>query len=239
MKLLQIEFIKLFRPSTYVWLLILLVYLVGGAVLTLQFSEGPDKLALITSHNDSPVKLLAIFFSVFMIMNIGQEFSENTLRRAIIEGETRTLFFLGKILLVLFVGVFLLALQKGIYLAAAAHVDVYSIAAEAITQKGLFANLFLILYYGVFGTFLIFLLRSIAISIVLCFIFPGAEFAAKVFLFFKYPDKDFGQYLPFTALDKIIDVNGVLAYKYILISLIYQLVMLAAAYLLLMKKDIK
>jgi ABC-type transport system involved in multi-copper enzyme maturation permease subunit len=238
MKALQIEFIKLFRPSTYVILAILLlvVFIRGEFGMHLV---SPDLTGMLKSTDAGMADMIGFIFSIFVIMNIGQEYTENTLRRSIIEGYTRGKFFIGKILLVIVAAVLLLLVQKLIFLALAASAGYTKEAFDCLTVSGAVYSLIRTILYALLGFFLIFLTRSVAISIIISFVWTSVEGLLSIYLKFKYPGSDWGSYLPFSSLAQILATDGTIAFQFVFIALGYQVALVAGSYGLLATRDIK
>jgi ABC-type transport system involved in multi-copper enzyme maturation permease subunit len=238
MKALQIELLKLLRPSTYILAGILLLILIGRGVLGFHMII-PDMNNLVKNTDAGMADSIALIFTIFVIMNIGQEYSENTLRRSIIEGYTRGQFFLGKILLIIVSAVLLLVVEKLIFLSLAASYGYFKEGVDCLSVTGILYALTHTLMYGLFGFFLVFLTRNVAISIVIAFVWINAEGLLNLYLKFKYPEANWGAYMPITSLAKIIGVDGAMSFGFLFIALGYQILMGLGAYALLTKRDIK
>ena len=238
MKALQIEFIKLFRPSTYVILaLLLLIFFLSG-----EFGlhlVGPDLTNMLKSTDSGMANWIGFIFSIFVIMSIGQEYTENTLRRSIIEGYTRARFFTGKLLLVIVAAVLLLLIQKLIFVALAASMGYTKEAIGCLTDSSVLYALIRTILYALLSFFLIFLTRSVAISIIIAFIWTSLESLLSLYLKFKYPESDLGNYLPFSSLAQILATDGSVVFRFVFVAIGYQAVFVLASYGLLANRDIK
>jgi len=241
MRALQIEFIKLLRPSTYILWGLVLLYFIGNGQFMLQLSNaGLDKAMVLHAMDAGQVDtVLLILFGIFFIMNIGKEYSENTLRRSIIEGYTRSKFFTGKLLFLLVASVGVLLLQKLVFLISAGIAGGFKDAMDSFTVAGVLAQLFRIVFNAIFAFFLVFVTRSIAFSIVTFIFWNWGEGALQLFLKFKFPESDYGMYLPFNALGHIVGADGAFDYKFVLLASAYMVAMVVAAYGLLANRDIK
>jgi len=239
MKALQIEYIKLFRPYAYIIAGLLLLAFILRAVFMLQLSAAIDKEMVMKALDAGQVETIYTLFSIFMIINIGKEYSENTLRRSVIEGYTRTQFFTGKILLVIAAGVFALVLQKLVFFISAASAGLMKEALDCLTMAGVFIPLLKVIFYGLFALFLVFVTRSIAFSIVLSIFWGPGESLVHFYLKYKFPEADYGSYLPMASLAQTLGADGLIAVKFVLISIAYQLAMVVSSYGLLANRDIK
>lgn len=263
MRALQIEFIKLLRPSTFVLSGIMLVLFLLIAGIQYKISSGNnvndsravssstanadaaktnievDMVAVMKAIDSSQMGIVYTIFSIFIMMNIGKEYSENTLRRSVIEGYTRDQFFAGKLLLLLFTAVFVLLLQKIFLLASAAVAGHYKESLDYINAQVMMEGFLKTMFYGVFGLFLVFITRSITISVVIYFVWETIETGPLALLKFKYPDMDWVYYLPLSGLKNTLAGTEYIALQLLLIPVAYQLVMLLSSYFLLLKRDIK
>ncbi len=240
MRILQIEFIKLRKPSTFIifGLLLLLIAAVSAGI----FNTSPhtEAEALFERVDSLQMGLIFIMFSVFVILNTASEYSENTLRRSIIEGCTRDEFFQGKLLLLIVAAIFLLVVQKTVLLLTAVNADFRQEAVDYLSKPAVeLTALVKIIYYGIFALFLAFLTRSVAMGIVLYFAWIIIEFITNFILAFKHPETEWAFYLPGRSPAAVFSEHEFVALSLVLVPVAFQLVMMLIAYLLLLKRDIK
>jgi hypothetical protein len=139
--ILRIELIKLRKPVTFILLgLVLLVYLLMFFT-TIKIS-GSGGVRGQNMVNELGIGFGAFILTLFMIINIANEFTDKTLRKSIIDGQTREDFYKGKFFLMVMVTLFVFALFVAILLLN----KVLSTAAESARSQitaGLLVNSFL------------------------------------------------------------------------------------------------
>jgi hypothetical protein len=240
MRALQIEFIKLLRPSTFIISGILILILILQAVGSFYVNAPKDVNALIARIDTNQVSDIFMIFSIFIILNIAKEYSDNTLRRSVIEGYSRDEFFTGKLLLIIVTGLIVLVVQKAVFLCVAAYINHFKAAIEYLSgSPAIISGFIKITFYGVFALFLAFLTRSVALGIVLYFVWTIIEGILFGLLLFKYPQIDWAAYLPTRSLDSLLNINEFIALKFVLVPGAYILLMMLSSYVLLLKRDIK
>ena len=243
MNTLQIELLKTKRAGTYILLGIAIVFAMLFASLeiySLKSSVGDSNIKQILSLQQS---LLNLLMAIFLCINIGKEYSENTLRRGIIEGYTRHQFFNGKLILV-FVSVLLVSVLYWLQLGIAGLVSGKWEAIKAYFTIPELVNSFVgFLSTGVFAFFLVFITRSVAIGIVLYFVWPIAEALTKVaeqlMSQLKNQEIHIYRYLPLGSMYMVLHSPDPVTIPQVSVAVFYVLLMLLIPYLLFLKRDIK
>lgn len=243
MKPLRIEWLKLGRTSTYILFGLMLFFAAAFTVLMVYMVHKNMDKGYIPIIARSEHSMLTFLLVIYLCINIGREYSENTLRRSIIEGYTRHQYYMGKLLLVLLCALFVTALL----LISVAIAGVISGHFEMM--KGIFSPVSIINFFagffaaGVFAFFLSFLTRNIAISIVLYFLWGLLESLVSAFQQMAgskaVSDIDFYHFLPRASVDKVLNANETVAVYFVFVAVFYLLLMMIIPYLLFVNRDIK
>lgn len=245
MRLLQIEILKLGRLANYILaglMLLTAAAVTGGAIYFLKHNTGAVQ-SQFTGDLPGLQWVFEILLGVFLVVNIGKEFSENTLKRCLIDGYTRDEFFAGKISLMLATVLFIFIVQYASVLVVG-MVNKPGSLSDVLTASSIIDSLINYLARGILIFFLSMLTRSIAASIVLYLVWPIAE-GSLPFLLSSFVGKDntwvtpLCNHLPLTSIKVVITATGVLSAEAIFTMLAYLLVMLLLPYWLFLKLDIK
>jgi len=240
----SIEVIKLKRTGNYVILGVLLVLLFLMASLMFRISSGGEANAdyklFFTSAASQGLSVVRFLFTLFMMINIGKEFTERTLRKNIIDGVSRDEFFIGKVLLLFLAALFAFILLEIVFLAEgflAGHgPDVFAIVEPIF----LLTSFFKILFAGIFGFFLIWLTQSLAASIVIYFAWGIVEsIVIKLQQVFHSINVGLEDYLPLSSMEKLFSENVQVQPYAFIVPMVYIFLMFFVPYYLLLKKDIR
>ena len=241
MTALQIELLKLKKLANYIMLGLLLLLVVGVAAITFhQLNKMPEPPGVLLFW-DMQASFVDLILAIFIIMNIGKEYSDNTLRRTIIDGMTRDGFFKSKVLLLLLSVVVFYIIPK-IVLLTGGLISGHSSEVNAyLTVPVIITSFIKILAAGIFAFFLAFVTRSIALGIVFYFVWGNVVESILVMLekFFTTWTFDLKNYLPVASVDAALNTNLAVEAQTIIIASGYLLIMLVVPYILLLKRDIK
>lgn len=243
-KIIQIEFIKLQRPANFVLLgLMLLIYISISAIYFYNFQteqSGSDiKNVLLKNLIQMESGFISFFIVIFIIMNVGKEYSDNTLRKNIIDGYAREQFFTGKLLVLLICVSLVLLLGKITMLTGGLAIGHYEETLQFLTPSVLINSFMKLLSTGIFALFLIFLTRNITISIIFYFLWSSVESIAGFVLAKVFNIENIQSYLPISSMNSVLTENQIIHTPTIIIATLYLFVMLFTSYYLLLKRDIK
>lgn len=249
-RIISTELLKLPRLGNYILLSLLLLLYTGFTLLYFyQFGlmEGNASFGDIGAQLlSTEVGIAGLLIAIFIIMNVGKEYSDGTLRKNIIDGYTRDDFFSGKlsILLLCVLGSFILGLITLVIVGLAlGELD----GVMDLMNSSFLINFFIkILYKGLFALFLIFLFRKIAFSIVAYFLWSTFEGLISgiqhVFIMMNgggEPSFLIAEFLPLSSLDYVVTTSEIVSIQAIVVSSFYVLLMLILPYYFYLKADIK
>ena len=240
-KITSIEFLKLKRRGNFILLaLMLLVYIGGSAIEIYQFEKGQNIISFVKTMNSMAESLIGFFLVIFIIMNIGNEYSEGTLRKNIIDGYTRSQFFTGKLLLLLVITIGAYILGKFTLLIGGVVLNNFQNVLALFTPSFLINSFIKLLYSGIFALCLIYLTRNTTISIVIYFIWGTIENIVILLGHFKKNmDPGLERFMPLTSIGNVLTTTELITISSIIISVVYVFVMLFLPYYFLLKRDIK
>lgn len=243
-KIIRIESVKLLRPANFVLLgLMLLTYTAIASIYFLMYKiESPNadiKTGLFKGLILMESGLVGLFIAIFIIMNIGKEYSDGTLRKNIIDGYTREQFFTGKLWMLLICIFLVFIFGKLVILTAGLLVSHFEDALLFLTPSVIINSFMQLLSIGFFSFFLIFLTRNLTISILVYFLWSTLEAIAQKAceLFFNIPDVQ--SYLPLGSMTSALSEYQIVHTSNIVIASLYIFLMLFTSYYLLLKRDIK
>jgi ABC-type transport system involved in multi-copper enzyme maturation permease subunit len=245
--LLQIEFLKFSNSRSITLLLVFLLingitqYVVYGfAAGTSQFTEPGTVNEVAEAYHTyfgSTSFLPSIFVVLLIIANMGNEFMQGTLRRNIIDGYSRSDFFLGKLYSMLLVSALILLLAMAEMVVVGLR---FGHSAGDLLPSFHLSDLirWLVLFsaYAMIGLFIVTLVRNSTTGIVL---FLGSMVAEKMLSVIDTfsASIDFNDFLPYYVIDQIVSVAN-LTWAQIILIAIYMLVLMGASLFLLLKKDL-
>ena len=243
MNLLSIELIKTKRLGNYIMLgIVLLISILLSAfyfhILSKHHVTGAaNSLFGLDAFQNT---IVSFVFVVFVIMNIGKEYTDKTLRRAIIDGYNRDLFFTGKIIITLTFTVILFVLLKLVLVSCALITGQASLLTDYLTFPILVNQFLSLLTNGIIGFFLVFLTQSVAISIIIYFVWITLEniLASMLPQVWDGWQPDYINYFPLKVIQKMFS-PAVADTQVIVMAMIYLTIMLVLPYFLFLKRDIK
>lgn len=242
-QILSIEAVKLKRPANFILLgLLLLIYLGMTFGAFYKFSieiSGEDSKGLFEYIISIESRFTAFFTAIFIIMNIGKEYSDGTLRKNMIDGFTRDNFYKGKLLMLLLVIIIIYIFGKLVLITGGLIVGELKECLEFLTLPVIINSFLRIVTTGFFAFFLIFLTRSITISIVVYFVWSIIETLAVEFFKFVFDIKGLDKFLPQSSIQGVISTGSIIDTSAVVIACFYIFLMLFIPYYLLLKRDIK
>lgn len=245
--LLHIEYLK-FNNSRSLTLLLVFLLINGIAqYLTFGLSAGAtqlteaDKLTEVSNTYATYFRSVSFIPSIFVVflvvINMGSEFMQGTLRRNIIDGCSRYEFFLGKLYAMLLIaGLVLLLSVLEIVLVGFRFGHSLGDLLSALRWSELVRWQLLFSAYAMIGFLIACLVRNSATGIVL---FLGSMVAEKLFsVIGTFSSKiDIEPYLPYFVIDQMVSVSS-LSWGQVLLIALYMLLMLGASLMLLLKRDL-
>ena len=242
-KIISIESLKLLRPGNYILLSLFLLLYTGGFITSFYlFKKNEDDFSiddLINRLSSMEAGLIGFFMVIFVIMNIGKEYSEKTLRKNIIDGYTRDQFFIGKLLLLLIFIIAAFIFGKLTLLLGGLALDNLQNTIALFTPPFLINSFIDILYSGIFALFLIYLTRDITISIVIYFVWGAIEGLIIGIQQFFEGLIGIEQFMPLASINIVLTTTEIINFQSIIITTLYILIMLSIPYYLFLKRDIK
>ena len=242
-KIISIELVKLLRPGNYILLSLFLLLYTGGFITSFYlFKKNEDDFSiddLINRLSSMEAGLIGFFMVIFVIMNIGKEYSEKTLRKNIIDGYTRDQFFIGKLLLLLIFIIAAFIFGKLTLLLGGLALDNLQNTIALFTPPFLINSFIDILYSGIFALFLIYLTRDITISIVIYFVWGAIEGLIIGIQQFFEGLIGIEQFMPLASINIVLTTTEIINFQSIIITTLYILIMLSIPYYLFLKRDIK
>ena len=242
-KIISIELVKLLRPGNYILLSLFLLLYTGGFITSFYlFKKNEDDFSiddLINRLSSMEAGLIGFFMVIFVIMNIGKEYSEKTLRKNIIDGYTRDQFFIGKLLLLLIFIIAAFIFGKLTLLLGGLALDNLQNTIALFTPPFLINSFIDILYSGIFALFLIYLTRNITISIVIYFVWRAIEGLIIGIQQFFEGLIGIEQFMPLASINIVLTTTEIINFQSIIITTLYILIMLSIPYYLFLKRDIK
>ena len=242
-KIISIELVKLLRPGNYILLSLFLLLYTGGFITSFYlFKKNEDDFSiddLINRLSSMEAGLIGFFMVIFVIMNIGKEYSEKTLRKNIIDGYTRDQFFIGKLLLLLIFIIAAFIFGKLTLLLGGLALDNLQNTIALFTPPFLINSFIDILYSGIFALFLIYLTRDITISIVIYFVWRAIEGLIIGIQQFFEGLIGIEQFMPLASINIVLTTTEIINFQSIIITTLYILIMLSIPYYLFLKRDIK
>lgn len=242
-KIISIELVKLLRPGNYILLSLFLLLYTGSFITSFYLfkkKEGDFPIGdLINGLSSMEAGLIGFFMAVFVIMNIGKEYSEGTLRKNIIDGYTRDQFFIGKLLLLLIFIIAAFIFGKLTLLLGGLALDNLQNTIALFTPPFLINSFIDILYSGIFALFLIYLTRNITISIVIYFVWRAIEGLIIGIQQFFEGLIGIEQFMPLASINIVLTTTEIINFQSIIITTLYILIMLSIPYYLFLKRDIK
>ena len=242
-KIISIELVKLLRPGNYILLSLFLLLYTGGFITSFYlFKKNEDDFSiddLINRLSSMEAGLIGFFMVIFVIMNIGKEYSEKTLRKNIIDGYTRDQFFIGKLLLLLIFIIAAFIFGKSTLLLGGLALDNLQNTITLFTPPFLINSFIDILYSGIFALFLIYLTRDITISIVIYFVWGAIEGLIIGIQQFFEGLIGIEQFMPLASINIVLTTTEIINFQSIIITTLYILIMLSIPYYLFLKRDIK
>ena len=251
---LSIEFIKLLERKNYI-LLGLLVFCIVGPTLVFFKELKPPIDQYIYRFFSFVRPFISFFMSVFIIMNIGQEYQEKTLKKNIIDGYSRNDFFVGKLLIFTIVIISVCFFQLLTLLLVVGIFQGFNQIISAINPFIVINFFFQIFYLGLFALCLIYLIKSTFIAIIVYFIWGILEKVVSMLFFFIIEGKEiftlgasqninihhFEKVLPLSIVQNTLSSynSGALSLEYIVIITLYVFIMLSLPYYLFLSQDIK
>jgi ABC-2 type transport system permease protein len=238
-RIIRIETLKLNRPANFVLLgLMLLVYL---GIVFMQFAnvkinEGDVTAALFEGILKLEGSIIGLFLAIFVMMNIGKEYSDGTLRKNIIDGYTRDQFFIGKLMILLVVCILSFILGKAVLLIGGYFIGHFDESVKFLTLPVLINSFMQIFSTGIWALFLIFLTRNTTISIVIYFVWTIVE--SIIVLIAKFKGFELQQYLPLGSIENALARDEHIHIYTPIIAATYFFLMLFIPYMLLLKRDI-
>ncbi|HZG00375.1 MAG TPA: ABC transporter permease [Chitinophagales bacterium] len=241
---LGIEAVKLNRLANYVLLgVLLLIY--GGVVWSGYYTfsrAGLDENTVgMFFHNVLQVEgsFVGLFVALFVIINIGKEYADGTLRKNIIDGYSRQQFFTGKLAIMFLAALGVFMLGKIALLCGGMLIGRLNGITQLITGTVLVKSFLDILTTAVFTFFLVFVTRSIVLSIVLFFVWSILESVITQLARVLFDVENIGRFLPLGSIDTAISLGRLAGTETILAAVFYAAAMLAISYLLFLRRDIK
>mgnify|MGYP005855839403 CR=1 FL=1 len=246
-----IERIKLGRLGNYILLSLMIVLnLAISLLLFYQFNSSENETVPIFDISRQILQaqsgIASILISIFIILNIGKEYQNGTLRKNLIDGYSRNDFYIGK-LLILLTGV-LLAFIIGIISLFLGSLIFHSLNdfANMISISFLINFLVEIFYDGLFALFLVVVSKKISLSLVFYFLWGMIEGIA-VGIQSTYINNNEGEtpfillneYLPKASLKLVLKLTDLVEPKAILITSVYIFLFTFLPYFLFRKSDIK
>lgn len=242
-KIISIESLKLLRWGNYILLSLFLLLYTGGFITSFYlFKKNEDDFSiddLINRLSSMEAGLIGFFMVIFVIMNIGKEYSEKTLRKNIIDGYTRDQFFIGKLLLLLIFIIAAFIFGKLTLLLGGLALDNLQNTITLFTPPFLINSFIDILYSGIFALFLIYLTRNITISIVIYFVWRAIEGLIIGIQQFFEGLIGIEQFMPLASINIVLTTTEIINFQSIIITTLYILIMLSIPYYLFLKRDIK
>lgn len=239
-RIFSIEFIKTLRQGNYIlFSLILLVY-TAIFFITLYYShvnQVPMK-SMIDRLFSVDESFGGLFLVIFIIMNIGKEYSDSTIAKNIIDGYTRDWFYTGKLLLLLASTLFMFIIGKIFLLIGEISLGHWSELLSYLTPPILINSFLGLLSKAIWGFFLVFLTKNIAISIIVFYIWSVIE---NIISFVGHLDSvniPFENYLPLSSMHTALHASEIQQISSIIIAVFYLFLMLFVPYYLLLKRDI-
>lgn len=241
-KILSIEFIKLLT-RTYFILFSLMILVFGGisGMLFYVFQKPESKLTisdfLIPNFFGMQEQILSFSILIFMMMNIGKEYTDKTLKKNIIDGYTRHQFFTGKLFLLFVSSLLLFVFGKIVLLTDGLFVGHFKEILLLLTPTILITSFMKIFSIGIFAFFLIFLTKNIVVSIVIYFFWEILEkIIINLHQLFEFPKIE--SYFPLNSMKNVLTQTETIHTSSIIIAVLYLAVMFLTSYYLLLKRDI-
>lgn len=243
------ELYKLPRKSNYILLgLAILIHAGISYIMFSQLNNISGQSSFIDSGGQSfslSLNASGILLSIFIIMNIGQEYKDGTLRKNIIDGFTRNDFYVGKISILLIAVIFVFLLSMFSTTIAAIAMGKSIALQELFSANRLLPSFIKLAYTALFATFLIFTLRKTTISIVLYFLWQTIEGILNGLQHILTQQQGLGSsfnlqaYLPLSSLEFAIKSTEIITPKAIAVTSIYVLIFILLPYYIFRKADLK
>ena len=240
--ILGIEFIKLRKPANYILLGLLLLLFVLIAVVGLKMSisvEPPSNETTFNQVGSFGLSISKLLVTLFIIINIAGEYTDRSLRKSVIDGQLREDFYKGKFILLLLVSLFVFVLNVLNLLFESGLSGHLNETFALFTPAFLIDSFLRIVFAGIWGFFLVFITQSVAISLVIYFVWGVVESLLIMIPQLTGSNINLSKYLPIAGLEHAFAANSVIPVYSLILPMVYIFLMLFGSYFLLIKRDIK
>jgi len=243
-KIISIESLKLLRIGNYVLLsLLLLLYIGQSAMIFYLYTVDEVDFSMADLGNElnsMGTYFIGLFIAFFVMLNVGKEFSEGTLRKNVIDGYSRDHFFIGKLLMLLIVAIVAFVLGKIILLLGGLAVGNVQDTISLFTPPFIINPFVEILYSGMFALCLVFLTRNTTISIIVYIVWGTIEsLIISLHQLFEWLNIGLEKFMPLRSIDMALSTTETIGFQSIIVTTFYIIVMLLLPYYIFLKRDLK
>lgn len=242
-QILGIEAVKLNRLANYI-LLGLLVLIYAGAMWSSYYmftKSGANVTTDMFFNNILQIEngVVGLFIALFIIINIGKEYADGTLRKNIIDGYTRQQFFTGKFAVLVLVTLLVFLIGKLAMLGSGLLINRFSEMTRLMSGTVVLKSLLDIAATAVFTLFLAFVTRSIVLSIVLYFVWNIVEGVLSMAARYLFDIEDLIRYLPLGSFKSTLAYGASADTWKTVAACTYSVLMIVIPYLLFLRRDIR
>ncbi len=244
-KVILAELNKLPNQTNYILFAILATIVIGLGIIT--FSTIPKELNQQAAVRSivfliNPIEL---FVAIFLILNVGQEFKNGTLRKNIIDGYTRHEFYIGKIILLLLAATFSFLFYLLSFILISIPYGLLETTLSLLTTQLLGIRFISIIYKALFVVSLSFLLKRTTLVFVFYFLWEVMEqiingiYLLAITAYEINSSFSLADFLPLSSFKAISEYNNPITLINVIVTSTYIIIMLFIPYFTFQKSNIK
>lgn len=250
--IIRTELLKLTRWGNYILLALMVLMDIGLSVLFFYQFSGSSNVTDPSGFIDIGQQILGaqsslagLLIGIFIIMSVGREYKDGTLRKNIIDGFTRSDFFSGKLIIMLFCVTLAFLLGMLSLLIGSVSLGKIDDLVQILNAPFLINFFIKLLYSALFAFFLIFLFKKTTIGIVMFFVWGIIEsiLTGIQAAYIQFSEADpfimLNEILPKSSIDVVLNTNGLIEPQAVIITSFYIALMLFLPYYLFFKADIR